>query len=101
MVLWSIVSLSQFWLTGRGSFLATRYKKNPYQASGRLLIHRWLIGMLQGGFIPDTVLYLSYFYTKRERKSLLPFFSTPATYMTIQFPSDSRGSGRVRAWSKQ
>jgi hypothetical protein len=29
---------------------------------------RFLLGFLQGGFVPDTVLYLSYFYTKSERK---------------------------------
>ncbi|EEY15171.1 allantoate permease [Verticillium alfalfae VaMs.102] len=37
MVLWSLIASTQFWLSGRHSFL----------------IFRALLGMLQGGFIPD------------------------------------------------
>ncbi|KIK70542.1 hypothetical protein GYMLUDRAFT_32584 [Collybiopsis luxurians FD-317 M1] len=58
MVVWSIVAMCQFWLSGRGSFLATRF----------------LLGFLQGGFIPDVVLYLSYYYTKTELPIRLGFF---------------------------
>lgn len=44
MVLWSTVAAAQFWLSGRGSFLACRA----------------LLGFLQGGFIADvnTVFHL-------------------------------------------
>ncbi|KAI0095223.1 major facilitator superfamily domain-containing protein [Irpex rosettiformis] len=58
MVLWSLISLAQYWLSGRGSFLATRC----------------LLGFAQGGFIPDVVLYLSYYYTTSELPIRLAWF---------------------------
>lgn len=58
--LWSIVAMCQGALSGRTSFYITRC----------------LIGILEGGFIPDLVLWLSYFYTSKELPIRLSFFWT-------------------------
>ncbi|KAH3679415.1 hypothetical protein WICMUC_001035 [Wickerhamomyces mucosus] len=53
LILWSIVSICQAGVKGRASFIVTRT----------------LVGFFQGGFICDTCLWMSYFYTSKE----LPF----------------------------
>ncbi|TEB29990.1 allantoate permease [Coprinellus micaceus] len=58
MCLWSIITMVQFFLNGRTSFLVCRA----------------LLGFAQGGFIPDLILYLSYFYTKNELPLRLTLF---------------------------
>ncbi|KAF2137134.1 uncharacterized protein K452DRAFT_278940 [Aplosporella prunicola CBS 121167] len=60
ITLWSIVAICQCALTGKRSFYATRS----------------MLGLLEGGFIPDIVLWLSYFYTSRELPTRLSFFWT-------------------------
>ncbi|KAK1218088.1 hypothetical protein PQX77_019246 [Marasmius sp. AFHP31] len=88
MTLWSIVALCQFWLKGRSSFLA----------------FRCLLGFLQGGFIPDVVLYLSYFYTKSELPIRLAFFwlSNYAADIISAFLATAilkmRGIGGLSGW---
>jgi MFS family permease len=65
-----VAALSQYWLSDRRSFLATRWVIVGPSLRVLLIGLRFLLGFLEGGFIPDVVLYLSYFYTKRERKTL-------------------------------
>ncbi|PPQ65118.1 hypothetical protein CVT24_003009 [Panaeolus cyanescens] len=64
---WSILTMCQFWLTGRSTFLLCRA----------------LLGFMQGGFIPDLILYLSYFYTKHELPFRLALFWMSADICSI------------------
>ncbi|OJJ46645.1 hypothetical protein ASPZODRAFT_132743 [Penicilliopsis zonata CBS 506.65] len=58
VMLWSIVSFAQAWMTGRASFFVTRA----------------LIGALEGGFIPGTILFATYFYKSKELAIRLSLF---------------------------
>jgi len=64
MISWSVVASCQSHITGRGSFYATRA----------------LLGLIEGGFIPDIVLYLSYFFKGSELPNRLSWFWT--SYIT-------------------
>lgn len=69
MTLWSVVAICQCRLTGVKTFYATRS----------------LLGLLEGGFIPDVVLYLSFFYTSKELPIRLSFFWS--AYISTQIVS--------------
>ncbi|GAA6003821.1 uncharacterized protein JCM10292_003398 [Rhodotorula paludigena] len=61
---YSVLGMAQFAMKGRVSFLCLRF----------------FIAVFQGGFIPDAVLYLSYFYTRNELPvRLAVFWSVNAT----------------------
>lgn len=81
MIVWSIFSFAQFWIKGRTSFLALRF----------------LIGFLQGGFIPDLVLWLSYFYTKRELPLRLAYFWVSNYLVQIVSPFMALGLLRINS----
>jgi hypothetical protein len=84
MVVWSIVGAAQYFIRGRTAFLITRA----------------LLGMLQGGFIPEIILYLryssslhniasflitylSYFYKHHELSLRLGFFWTASALADV------------------
>ncbi|KAH7353856.1 major facilitator superfamily domain-containing protein [Plectosphaerella cucumerina] len=75
LCLWSLVSAGQFWLSGRGSFLACRA----------------LLAVF-------TILYLSYFYTSAELAVRLAFFWT--AYNVADIISGFLGAGllQLRGW---
>jgi MFS family permease len=75
MMLWSIVAASQSRISGKASFYATRS----------------LLGVLEGGFIPDVILYLSYFFKGKELPNRLAFFWT--SYITTQIVAAFVGYG--------
>ncbi|KAF1952828.1 MFS general substrate transporter [Byssothecium circinans] len=82
MILWSIVAASQFWLNGRKSFLATRA----------------LIGLLQGGFIPDVILYMSYFFKSTELPFRLAIFWMANRLTDVIAPLLAYGLLRLRGY---
>ncbi|SNX83371.1 related to permease [Melanopsichium pennsylvanicum] len=60
IVSWSIISASQAALSNKAGFFITRA----------------LQGLSQGGFLPDQILYLSYWYTGKELNTRLSWFYT-------------------------
>ncbi|KAI9925367.1 hypothetical protein ASPWEDRAFT_164054 [Aspergillus wentii DTO 134E9] len=58
MVTWSVVGICQALIVGEKTFYATRA----------------LLGLIEGGFIPDALLYLSYFYTNKELPIRVGYF---------------------------
>ena len=66
MMCWSIVAISQCRLRGETDFYVCRA----------------LLGLIEGGFIPDVVLYLTYFYKGAELPIRLSFFW--GSYMLTQ-----------------
>ncbi|WVQ83415.1 hypothetical protein IAT38_005556 [Cryptococcus sp. DSM 104549] len=67
MMSWSAVAIAQMGMTGKSSFYATRA----------------LLGLLEGGFIADTILYLSYYYTAAELTIRLSWFWVSLTTTQI------------------
>lgn len=71
MVTWSVIGICQGLVSGQKSFYAVRA----------------LLGLIEGGFIPDALLYLSYFYTNKELPMRVAFFycASNGTYIVAAF----------------
>ncbi|KAK1907213.1 hypothetical protein P3342_005537 [Pyrenophora teres f. teres] len=78
MVSWSLIASFQAFLSGRKSFFACRA----------------LLGLVEGGFIPDNILYLSYFYTGWELPGRLSWFWV--SYQSTQIISAFLAFGILR-----
>ncbi|QKX54289.1 uncharacterized protein TRUGW13939_01374 [Talaromyces rugulosus] len=71
MVIWSVIGICQGLVVGQKSFYAVRA----------------LLGLVEGGFIPDALLYLSYFYTNKELPMRVSFFycASNGTFIVAAF----------------
>ncbi|KAK5715504.1 hypothetical protein LTR15_010149 [Elasticomyces elasticus] len=78
MVSWSLVASFQAFMSGRASFFACRA----------------LLGLIEGGFIPDTILYLSYYFTSAELPRRLSWFWV--AYQSTQIVSAFLAYGILR-----
>lgn len=78
MTAWSVVAISQCKITGQSGFYATRA----------------FLGLIEGGFIADVILYLSYFYKGRELPLRLSFFW--GAYITTSIVSAFLAFGILR-----
>lgn len=58
IIIWSICAGGQFFMQSRAGFFACRF----------------FIGLFMGGFIPDSILYISYYYTSTEMPLRLSLF---------------------------
>jgi hypothetical protein len=67
MMAWSAVAIGQTGLNGKASFFVTRA----------------LLGLIEGGFVADTILYLSYYYTSNELTIRLAYFWVSLTATNI------------------
>ncbi|EPS26692.1 hypothetical protein PDE_01630 [Penicillium oxalicum 114-2] len=89
MVSWSLVAACQAFVQNRSSYFVTRA----------------LLGLLEGGFIPDTILFLSFWYKSKELPVRLSYFwvayqgtSIVSAFLAFGFlhirQSDGRGGWR-------
>ncbi|KAM3538804.1 hypothetical protein ARSEF1564_008281 [Beauveria bassiana] len=67
MILWSTVAMLQCVIRGRTGFFITR----------------GFLGAFEGGFIPDAILYLSYFYDSKELPIRVSYFYTASNLTPI------------------
>lgn len=88
MLAWSLTASMQAFLSGKSSFFVCRA----------------LLGLIEGGFIPDNILYLSYFYTSAELPIRLSYFwvSYQATSIVSAFMAygilHMRGINGLAGW---
>lgn len=82
LIAWSAFSIAQFSVRSRASFLT----------------YRTLIGIFSGGFIPDMVLWLSYFYTSREMPARLTIFWLSNYLVKILGPFAALGLLKLRGY---